>query len=292
VFFFHGTGGTGERYWNISRWKELADRHGFIAVFPSALGYDLNTDRDSRPTNVWNTIGQACDLVDPSLIADDVGFVRQIHRDLAARLPVNSRRIYAAGFSNGAQMVHRLSAEAGDIFAAAAGWAGSLAEGTGDGNAGGGEQCEHDPYGPSPNPIPVWNGVGSRDDRFTGALPRLPLRPGAIERVSSLRQVFDDASLIYSVASTRTSEQPISRLVNVRPVGGYSPRWSPVMEYEALPGNNAGNEYLFVVLDRVAHRYPNAWSGQAGATRDSQGVTMAALQYEWFRDNPKPIGGP
>jgi poly(3-hydroxybutyrate) depolymerase len=282
LFFFHGTSGTGEQYWKISRWRELAHRHGFVAVFPTALGYDLNTDSHPRAIRVWNSIGQACDAVDPDALADDVAFVRAIHADLAAQLRLDPRRVHAAGFSNGSQMVHRLAAEAGDLFASVAGWAGPPTEGDNTG-----AQCPADPYGASALPIPVWNGIGAIDDRFGGPLPRLPLRPGLIEL--ALPQFFADASLLYSVAPSRTRELPISDLVRIRPLGGFRPRFSPVLAYDALPGNAAGNEYLFVIQDGLIHHYPNAWPGRRNRaqTEKSRGVTMAALHFQWLRDNPK-----
>lgn len=280
VFFLHGTSGTGERYWNISRWRELAHRRGFVAVFPSSLRYDL---KDEGPTTVWNSIGQACDLKDPTAAADDVAFIRAIYDDLDRRLRLDRRRVYAAGFSNGGQMVHRLAAEAGDIFASAASWAGVPAEGDGP------QQCAHDNYAASPNPIPVWNGMGSKDDRFMpviGGRPReLPLRPRLIER--SLRQTFDDAALLYSVVPSRSGELSMRRLVCQPPYRrGSAPVWSPVLVFDAVQGNAAGNQYLFVILDELEHHYPNAWPPGA-PHRKSRNVTMALLQYQWFLDNPK-----
>jgi hypothetical protein len=213
-----------------------------------------------------------------------VAFIRAIHADLSRRLRLDARRIYAAGFSNGGQMVHRLAAEAGDVFAATASWASPPAEGDGD------EQCARDPYGPSPNPIPVWAGMGSKDDRFmpvVGGRPReLPLRPRLIER--SLRRAFDDAALLYSVEPTHGSELDVDDLVcQPRYPRGRAPRWSPVMVFDAVPGNAAENQYLFVILDELEHHYPNAWPGASGASRSSRGVTMALLQYQWFLDNAK-----
>ena len=280
LFFFHGTKGTGEVYWDVSRWKEIAHREGFIAVFPSSLAYDLDTDDHPGRIEVWNVIGQACDLEDPDTVANDIAFVRAIARDLRSQLRIDRRRIYASGFSNGGQMSHRLAAEAGDIFAAAASWGGVPAEGDGE------KQCAADPYGKSENPIPVWAGVGSKDRAVSGDVSEVPLEPDKIDR--RIPRLFADASLLYSVASTHTREIAMDDFVRQPRLGNFSPTWSPVMVFDPLPGNTAGNEYLFVVLDDLRHHYPNAWPGHRRETRNSLGVTMAALQYQWFRDNPKP----
>lgn len=275
VYFFHGTSGTGEQYWKISRWRELAHRHGFVAVFPSALGYDLNSNQAPNLVTVWNAIGQRCDLVDPRLMADDVAFVRRIHADLSRQLRLDRRRIYAAGFSNGGEFVHRIAAEAGDIFAAAASWAGIPAE-----------DCAQEPLVPSPNPIPIWNGMGSRDDRYLFGVEELPLDSAGIEAYG--RPMFAAASRLYSVSATNSRELALDDFISPPAVPGYSPVWSPVLEHAAVtPG--ATNTYHFVVLDELGHKYPNAWPGQSRQTAESQGISMALLQLQYFRARPKPM---
>jgi polyhydroxybutyrate depolymerase len=57
---------------------------------------------------------------------DDVGFVRALIDKLAENFPIDRRRIYATGMSNGGMMAHRLAAEASDIIAAVAPVAGGM----------------------------------------------------------------------------------------------------------------------------------------------------------------------
>ena len=47
VVMLHGTNQTGEQFYNISRWREVADAEGLIAVFPTALTY-CHYDDDNR----------------------------------------------------------------------------------------------------------------------------------------------------------------------------------------------------------------------------------------------------
>jgi polyhydroxybutyrate depolymerase len=51
---------------------------------------------------------------------DDVGFIRALLADLEARQPVDRRRVYATGLSNGAMMAWRLAVEASGTIAAIA----------------------------------------------------------------------------------------------------------------------------------------------------------------------------
>ncbi|MFZ1255451.1 MAG: hypothetical protein WAR77_03820, partial [Saprospiraceae bacterium] len=39
VFMLHGTSGDGEKFYNISGWKELGQAENFITVFPSSLSW-------------------------------------------------------------------------------------------------------------------------------------------------------------------------------------------------------------------------------------------------------------
>lgn len=57
---------------------------------------------------------------------DDVEFVRQILSDLKRTFTLDTQRIYAAGFSNGAMMAYRLGCDMSGIFAAIAAVQGPL----------------------------------------------------------------------------------------------------------------------------------------------------------------------
>jgi len=61
VFMFHGTSGNGQQYYNVSGWKEVGEREGFISVFPTALTYCFGED-DGGPG----------DFSDPTMAGDGV----------------------------------------------------------------------------------------------------------------------------------------------------------------------------------------------------------------------------
>ena len=58
--------------------------------------------------------------------ADDVGFTFAVLDDLAKRTPVDKRRVYATGISNGGMMAYRLAADASKRVAAIASVAGQV----------------------------------------------------------------------------------------------------------------------------------------------------------------------
>ena len=118
VLSFHGGGGSAKGMQAYARTDALADREGFLVVYPDGTG------RWGRRLLTWNA-GSCCGYALTHHV-DDVAFVRALLDDLARRTPVEARRIYATGLSNGAMMAYRLAAEAGDRIAAIAPVAGGM----------------------------------------------------------------------------------------------------------------------------------------------------------------------
>ncbi len=99
VLSLHGAGGWPGLQRDLSRWNELADRKGFIVVYPAA--------RDTAGPRIWNMTGER----DPRYIAD---LIDQLSREYN----VDPNRIYANGLSNGGGMSFVLSCRMPDRFAA------------------------------------------------------------------------------------------------------------------------------------------------------------------------------
>jgi polyhydroxybutyrate depolymerase len=97
-----------------------ADRHGFVVVYPQ--GVPPAPGQQSLRT--WNA-GKCCGPAKRTN-ADDVGFTFAVLDDLARRTPVDKRRVYATGISNGGMMAYRLAADASKRVAAVASVAGQV----------------------------------------------------------------------------------------------------------------------------------------------------------------------
>ena len=107
VLVFHGAGGRGRRMAPHTGFSRLAQREGFVAVYPDGLGRRWN---DGRGT----AAGQ-----------DDVGFVRALLDTLRRELSLDSNRVYATGISNGAMFSYRLACDLPGVLAAIAPVAGA-----------------------------------------------------------------------------------------------------------------------------------------------------------------------
>jgi len=126
VIVFHGGGGRGRQIMAAGEWREAADTHGFIAVFPDGTSEDTDLPlRRRRDGQTWNDGSgrQTLDAVQRG--ADDIGFVDRMLDDLLAEYPVDPNRVFASGHSNGASMAFHAARELDGRFAAIAPVAGS-----------------------------------------------------------------------------------------------------------------------------------------------------------------------
>lgn len=145
VLLFHGGGGDpgGIRY--ESNMDRTADRGGFIVVYPAGtparrfLKNRLLLWNDGRPDNK----GKYSKV-------DDVAYVEALLDDLSKLFNVDKKRIYACGYSNGAQFTYRLAKRRSDLIAAIAVVAG--------------QRPPNDSFDPAPSrPLSVMQFAGLQD---------------------------------------------------------------------------------------------------------------------------------
>lgn len=115
VLELHGRGINPSMFDRWTGFASLADEVGFVLALPSALGDIWNDGRYRGPE--WARIEGV----------DDVGYLRALIDDACARLPIDRRRIYVVGMSNGATMAARFACEHAERIAAVAQIAGTAA---------------------------------------------------------------------------------------------------------------------------------------------------------------------
>ena len=160
VLAFHGGGGNGSGFKAYAGLDALADREGFVVVYPDGSG------RLGRRLLTWNA-GGCCGYA-ASQNVNDVAFTLAVVRDVARNVSIDPARVYATGHSNGAMMAYRLAAEASERIAAIAPVAGAMQA----------------PGFPPPRPVPVLH-IHSVDDPralYGGGLG--PPFPGTQSRVT------------------------------------------------------------------------------------------------------------
>jgi polyhydroxybutyrate depolymerase len=105
VVSIHGYAEWPAHQMQISRWNELADKNGFIVVYPCGTNFPLR----------WHTHGAPGSPTDPML---DVTFIAELIDHLAREYNIDPARIYANGLSNGGGMSFVLSCELSERIAA------------------------------------------------------------------------------------------------------------------------------------------------------------------------------
>jgi|CXWL01.1.fsa_nt_gi polyhydroxybutyrate depolymerase len=112
VLVLHGGGGNAAHAEAMTGFTEKANREGFIVVYPEG------SSRFKGRLLTWNA-GHCCGYAMQNRV-DDVAFISALLDQLAKDYPVDPRRIYATGMSNGGMMAHRLGIELAHRFAAIA----------------------------------------------------------------------------------------------------------------------------------------------------------------------------
>jgi len=110
VISIHGFAEWPAHLADISRWNDLADRHGFIVAYPAGTGFPRR----------WRANGPP-----PATGLQDVTFIADLLDHLSAQYNLDAERIYVNGFSNGGGMTYLLACRLADRIAAAGSVAGT-----------------------------------------------------------------------------------------------------------------------------------------------------------------------
>jgi len=115
----HGYGNTAASFEEKSGFNPVADREGFIVVYPNAMAFGR------KRKQLWN--GGGIYGVWWAGRVDDVGFIATLMDTVSADYAVDPNRIFVFGSSSGGFMAHHLGARLPDRFAAIAPWGSLLA---------------------------------------------------------------------------------------------------------------------------------------------------------------------
>ena len=249
VFMLHGSTGTGQKFYNISGWVQMADQEGFIAVFPTALEYPIE-ENNGRMSTKWSSEGLERDVVPGTVIKDDVPFFYEMIDLCKKSFTIDEKSIYVSGFSNGGGFVKsRLLPQMSDVFAAFSSC----------GNVGipifipmEGER------------IPPFHIIsGSRDDRIIaafGLMSELPLQALDLFAISTAWEWTENLLNMLSLDSSYTEMQ-------------MPPEYNQIRFTKPL--DNGRQELVYLVVNGLQHRYPNG-------DNNPQNVRAAEQLWPWF----------
>ncbi len=117
VLVLHGYGGDGRDVLAWSGLAPLAEPGGFHVLAPDGTV-------DSTGRRFWNAVDGCCNFEGRAV--DDVAYLLGLVDAFAKEHPVDLRRVYAVGLSNGGAMALRLACDASDRVAAVVSFAGTF----------------------------------------------------------------------------------------------------------------------------------------------------------------------
>jgi len=180
VVVLHGAFSTAREMEKWSGWSRLADREGFIVIYPEGIGILGYLQH-------WNA-GHCCGKA----VEDDwkdVTFIGEAIDGMCRQYTVDERRIYMVGFSNGGMMAYRFAAERSTKLAAVASVSGAI------GSRASPDQPEWRLPAPE-SPVPVLIMHGALDDA-------VPFDGGKrVDRVSTREyRPVSDAAVFWKTAN-------------------------------------------------------------------------------------------
>ncbi len=250
VLALHGGGGRGVQMETLTGFSALADREGFLVAYPDAWEHHWNDGREDAVSESHR------------LKVDDAGFLVAMIDAVGREFPVDTKRVYASGISNGAFMSHYLGATKASRIAAIAPVVGGLAD------------PFHKVFSPS-EPVAVMIVQGTED-------PLVPYPGGDVEAIRKRGKLIptEDAARLWSNANGCSGDAATRDLPDPVEDGCRSTefRWSgkaDVVLWKIEGGGHTwpgGPQYLPVgIVGRV--------------TRDFDATTEI---WTFFKAHPKP----
>ena len=124
VLMLHGKGSTATYSVRETGWSTKADTETFIVAYPEGTRPDPTRAASLRNNSQsWNDGSGRFHAGEQDI--DDVAYIKALIERLTADYNIDRRRIFVAGFSNGASMTLRIGAELSDLVAAIAPGAGA-----------------------------------------------------------------------------------------------------------------------------------------------------------------------
>lgn len=255
VVVFHGGGGTGKNGDRFTGFSKLADREGFIVVYPNGLNKGWNDGRlteqvQSQRNNV-----------------DDIGFVAALLKHLESEHNIDPKRVYATGPSNGGIFSNLVGAKMSDQFAAIAPVIGGMAPSVAEN------------FHPS-QPISVLMINGTAD-------PLVPFEGGKVNAFGQERgEIIPTSATVQKwVAHDDCNPKP-----EIHEVPDRDPNDGTRASFAVFSGGRNNTEVIAYTIEGGGH----TWSGgsqylpEAMIGRVCRDFDATEVIWEFFKSHPKP----
>lgn len=197
VVAMHGCTGSGPGFYRSSEFASLADKHGFVVIYPSAT-------KRGNCFDVWSDAARHRDGgSDPVSIVSMVNHVKKHHH-------ANPRRVFATGGSSGAMATGALLVLYPEIFAAGAAFMGiPFTCFTGEADFGPNTPCFNGTVDRTPR---EWGDLARQaNPAHTGPWPRVQLWHGTNDTLiayPTLREQVEQWTNLHGLTSPTTTDTP------------------------------------------------------------------------------------
>lgn len=247
VIALHGGGGNADNAVTMTGFDRLAERDGFIAVYPNGTAR-----RDRRMLLTWNA-GHCCAAAMEQRV-DDVGFIGAMIDTLVASGRADPARIYVTGMSNGGMMAHRLGRELSTKIAAIAPVVGAV-------------------FGDEPPPLapmPAFIVVGADDRVVPAAGGSLQLRGLLGNRSAADRDVAPAVAQADYWARANGCADP-------------GRTTTPAASTVSYTRCTSGAPVIFHTVAGNGHAWPGGRAGRRGAAEPTKTFDASEAMWAFFR---------
>ncbi|HNX77007.1 MAG TPA: PHB depolymerase family esterase [Candidatus Rifleibacterium sp.] len=258
VFLFHGGGGGARGALYYYELEKKAEEAGFMLVTPNGTG------EAKHVLLTWN-VSFGFGYAQKNKI-DDIGFVNTLLQKLAAEYPIDSKRIFATGLSNGAIFCHFLAAAPGSRFAAIAPVVGTA------GGKDPGEKDWHQPPVPQ-TPVSVCIIQGLVDEH-------IPIEGGLQKQSVGEPKCVFSASQTINLWVTADGCDPT-------PETTYNASMNTTTHY--YKNGRANSEVVAHVIHDMGHAWPGSTRvPRAGSDKPAANFPGNDIIWKFFQNHPRP----
>ena len=242
VIALHGGGGNGAQLAKSAGLIDEAAKEGFVLALPEG------SSRFGK-LETWNA-GGCCAYAMREKI-DDIGFIRALIDELERTQPVDAKRIYVVGMSNGGMMAERVAIELGDRIAGAAVFVGAL--------------FDNEPRLVAAVPMLIVNAEKDEQVPIAGGTSTT----GIVRRSQGMPYRPSRYAATFWATANRCTTNP----TKAETADYVRERWT---------GCASGADVDFYIVKGAEHGWPGRGLGRPGVTRNTGKIDGTALMWEFF----------
>lgn len=255
VFLFHGGGGNALQFESTINYTNLAEKEKIILIYPQGSGYLSKEKLLTYNANFCCGSSLQRDI-------NETKFILKIIEEINSTYSINSKKIYATGFSNGAIMSHQIGIELSNIFTAIAPVSSQI---------GGQATSNSNFWTPKKNPtnkisVLIINGLEDENVPYFGGKP--------ITKTHVYQWNSTNDSMNYWTNANNCKNT--SSIININNLAT-----------KTTFCNNQTYSVELITIKDGTHSWPGGKESREGAAIPSQAISATNVTWEFFKKHSK-----